>query len=193
MKISPPLCISAVWGQGLGSWRVDWAAHLWRGLPVKECMIAGVGERSGGRLGGDPRSPARFILLLAMARGGRGMIGWRRRWQRGVEAHQSLQVSEHALHSWCTVDPATTWLARGQDGTLISKTLLWKEFVRILKHSTVTVRAMFVLDMLQKWDLIDCLVCWGGFDSFQVIQIRFTGHLMVRIKRSRQFKSSGNF
>ncbi len=75
---------------------------------MKECMITGVGERSGGRLGGDPRSPAHFILLLAMARGGRGMIGWRRRGQRGVEAHQSLQVSEHALHSWCTVDPAAT-------------------------------------------------------------------------------------
>lgn len=185
MKIPSPLCVSAVWGQGFGSWWVDWAAHFRRGLPMKECMIAGVGERSGWRLAGDPWSPACFKLLLAMAWGGRGMVWRRRRGQRGVEAHQSLQVSEHTLHSWCTVDPAATWLAQGQDGTLISKSLLRKEFVRILKHSTHQCKGMFVLDMLQKWELIGWLVCWRSFDSFQAFQCRFTGHLMVRITRSQ--------
>lgn len=140
METSYSLRIGAVGGQWLCSWWVHWAAHFGRGLSVEECVIAGVGERSGRRLAGNPWSPTCFKLLLAVARGGRGMVGWRWWGQRRVEAHQRLQVSEHALDSWCTVDPAATRLAQSHDRTLISEALFGKELVRVLKQSMFAVR-----------------------------------------------------
>lgn len=50
-----------------------------------------------------------------------------------MEAHDSLQLCEHAVHGRTAVHTTPTHLAQGQNWTLISETLIGKELVRVLE------------------------------------------------------------
>lgn len=105
--------------------------------------VAGIGEGTGGGRQGHARPPGTF--KLGMAGSGRGMVRRRGRRERRVEACYPFQLCEHAIHGWAAVYATTTHLAQSQNWTLISKSFIWEELVRILKKNKQIVKKYSML------------------------------------------------
>lgn len=103
-------------------------------MALVQGAVAGIGKGTGGGWQGNTGSPSALKLRVAGC-GGR-MVG--RRWgrKRRVEASNSFQLCEHAIHGWAAVYPTSTHLAQSQNWTLISKPFVREELVWVLKKTT---------------------------------------------------------
>lgn len=132
-RLPPQTCsVSAIWRCCFHAGQVDGWRSLGSCSGVEQWVITRVRKRTRGMLTWHPLFPAHFELVVNRSC---WWVVWR--WRRGqwrMKGHKRVQFCKHGFCSGSAVNAASSRLPHCQERAFIPKSLIRKEFVRILQR-----------------------------------------------------------